>query len=117
MEETTRTLIPIVTASEMGTDQQLLMSLMPLASILNMWISRWKACHSSVSLVVIVYVSIFIYVRLGIEWVRLFEIAILNRVELIEDLNMDGKPIVHEVLWRNDEKHFEQRVNQEPEIM
>lgn len=93
------------------------MSLMLLASILTIWISRWEACHSSESLVVIIYVNTVIYVRLGIEWVRLFESTILNRVELIEGLNMDGEPIVHEVLWRNDEKHFEQRVNQEPEIM
>lgn len=90
---------------------------MLLASILTIWILRWEAYHSSESLVVIIYVCIVTCERLGIEWVRLFEIAILNRVELIEGLNMDGEPIVHEVLWRNDEKHFEQRVNQEPEIM
>lgn len=33
------------------------------------------------------------------------------------DLNISEIPIVYEVLWRKDEKHFDSRVNQEPEIM
>lgn len=38
-------------------------------------------------------------------------------MNFLTGLNMSKIPIANEVLWRKDEKYFDSRVNQEPEIM